>query len=265
MISARFYCFWMLTLDFLNAHWPAPNHVFALTTTRSGGVSIPPYDGNNLALHVGDDEKDVQQNRRKLIETLKLPSMPAWLEQTHTNRCVVIEEDSNRLADAAVTRQHNTVLAIMTADCLPIVITNHQGTEIAAIHAGWRGLANGIIESTLSQMHSDPSDLIAWVGPAICQRCYETGDEVQNIFTEQYPFTQSAFQYHQHRLYANLPEMAEMVLKHHGVSQVYQSKQCTFETKNEKNIKNKYYSYRHEKQTGRIVTLIWFNGLAQRM
>ncbi len=247
-------------LDFLNAQWLAPKNVFALTTTRSGGISRPPYDDNNLALHVGDDEQDVHHNRRMLIETLNLPSMPEWLEQTHTNRCVVIENDPNRLADAAVTRQPNTVLAIMTADCLPIVITNHQGTEIAAIHAGWRGLANGIIESTLHQMHSAPSNLIAWVGPAICQRCYETGDEVQRIFTDKYPFTKPAFQYHQQRLYANLPEMAEMIFKHLGVNQVYQSKQCTFETKNENNTKNKYYSYRHEKQTGRIVTLIWFNG-----
>lgn len=246
-------------LDSLNAQWPAPKHVFALTTTRSGGISRSPYDGNNLAFHVGDNEQDVVQNRLALIEALHLPSTPEWLEQTHTNQCVVIEEDTNRLADAAVTRQANTVLAIMTADCLPIVITNRQGSEIAAIHAGWRGLANGIINSTLAKMHSDPSDLIAWIGPAICPRCYETGAEVQAIFMNQYPFLQTAFQYEDNRLHADLPVMAERILNHHGVKDVYQSKQCTFETKNENNTKNKYYSYRHEKQTGRIVTLIWFN------
>lgn len=260
MISTRFYCFWMPMLNYLNAQWPAPRHVFALTTTCAGGISLPPYDSNNLAKHVGDNEQHVQHNREQLIQSLNLPSMPEWLEQTHTNRCVVIENDNNRFADAAITRQANTVLAIMTADCLPIVITNQQGTEIAAIHAGWRGLANGIIESTLNQMHSKASDLIAWVGPAICQHCYETGEEVKNFFTTQYPFTQSAFQYHQQRLHANLPLMAEMVLKHHGLNHVYQSEECTFEAKNQNNTKNKYYSYRREKQTGRIVTLIWFNG-----
>lgn len=248
----------MIILNHLNAQWSAPSNVIALSTTRSGGKSRSPYDENNLALHVGDNEQDVLQNRRMLVETLSLPSMPEWLEQTHTNHCILIEETQHRLADAAVTRQAGTVLAIMTADCLPIVMTNHQGTEIAAIHAGWRGLANGIIESTLNQMHADRADLMAWIGPAICQHCYETGNEVQRIFTQHYPFTQSAFQYQQKKLYANLPAMAEMVLKYHGVNLVYQSKQCTFEAKNEKNNKNQYYSYRHEKQTGRMGTLIWF-------
>lgn len=259
MILARYYLCWMLMLDRLNAHWPAPSNVFALTTTRSGGISLPPYDSNNLALHVGDNEQLVLQNREHLIQTLNLPSAPEWLEQTHTNRCVVIEEEADRLADAAVTRKANTVLAIMTADCLPIVLTNQNGTEVGAIHAGWRGLANGIIESTLNQMHSKASELLAWIGPAICQHCYETGDEVRSVFTHQYPFTQSCFQHQQQRLYANLPKIAEMVLKHHGVKQVYQSKECTFEAKSESNNRNKYYSYRHEKQTGRIATLIWIN------
>lgn len=245
--------------SYLEANWPSPSNVFALTTTRSGGISQPPYDGNNLALHVGDNRDDVLQNRDMMMKALNLTSSPHWLEQTHSTCCVVVEDDDNRLADAAITRQPNTVLAIMTADCLPIVISNTNGTEIAAIHAGWRGLANGIIEETLIKMHSPSHDLMAWIGPAVCQQCYETGEEVHKAFTSQFPFTSAAFKNQDKSLYANLPQLAELILNHHGIQSVYQSNQCTYEAKNENNNKNKYYSYRLEKQTGRIVTLIWFN------
>ncbi len=248
----------MLILDYIKANWQLKNNVFALSTTTIGGISKPPYDTNNLATHVGDNELDVQDNRKQLIEQLNLPSTPQWLEQTHSNHCVVIETDSNRIADASVTRKPNIVLAILTADCLPIVITNKQGSEIAAIHAGWRGLANGIIENTIAKIQSPSDHLIAWIGPSICFHCYETGEEVLTAFTSQYPFTQTAFQFQENKLHANLPELAEMILKNHGISAVYQSKQCSYETKIENNVKNKYYSYRRQKQTGRIATLIWF-------
>ena len=245
-------------MDYFNANWPAPSNVSALTTTRTGGISKAPYDGNNLALHVGDIDSDVLQNRAILNQALNLPSSPEWLEQTHTTHCVVVEDDNIRLADAAITRKPNTVLAIMTADCLPIVICNASGTEVAAIHAGWRGLANGIIEETLKKMLASKDELMAWVGPAVCQRCYETGEEVRESFTSQFPFTNVAFQNQENRLYANLPQLAELILNHHGVKLVYQSEQCTYEAKITNINKSKYYSYRREKQTGRIVTLIWF-------
>ena len=246
-------------MDYLNADWPAPNNVRAVTTTRTNGVSQAPYDGNNLGLHVGDNEADVLRNRNALNQTLNLPSPPEWLEQTHSTRCVVVENDMNRCADAAITRQPNKVLAIMTADCLPIVICNTKGTEIAAIHAGWRGLANGIIEETIKTMRSPRHELMAWIGPAICQQCYETGEEVRESFTSRFPFTQVAFTHQHNSLYANLPLLAELVLNHYGVKRIYQSKQCTYETKTITNNQNRYYSYRREKQTGRLVTLIWFN------
>ncbi len=245
-------------MEILLANWSAPNNVYALTTTRTGGISKPPYDSNNLATHVGDVENDVQQNRRTLIESLKLPSAPEWLEQTHSTRCVIVEDETNRAADAAITRQKNTVLAILTADCLPIVITNQKGTEIAAIHAGWRGLANGIIDSTLKKMHASTTELIAWIGPAICHRCYETGEEVRNTFLNNYPFAGAGFQTIENRLYADLPKLAELILTKAGVKSVTQSNQCTYEVKNTNNAKNTYYSYRNENQTGRIATLIWF-------
>ncbi len=237
----------------LLANWPAPLNIRALTTTRTIGHSLPPYDHNNIALHVGDNEEHVQANRRALVTSLQLPSDPVWLEQTHSNHCVVVEEDAERTADAAITRCKHTPLAIMTADCLPIVLCDRNGTEIAAIHAGWRGLVNGIVENTLAKMHSRADTLLAWIGPAICQACYEVSHEMQQTYIHQYPFTEATFMNNGSQCHANLPKMAELILNAEGVTAVFQSAACTFEQK------NKFYSYRREAQTGRIATIIWFN------
>lgn len=237
----------------LYANWPAPANVNALTTTRLDGFSQAPYDSNNLGLHVGDNITHVEANRRALINKFKLMNAPQWLEQTHSTHCVVIEEEITRQADAAITRQPNQALAIMTADCLPIVICNNEGKEIAAIHAGWRGLVNGIIENTLNKMQSMPNSLMAWIGPSICQSCFEVGDEVYAAFQQHYPFTTCAFQSQQEKWLANLPYIAELILQHQLIGAVYQAKTCTFEQK------NRFYSYRRETQTGRMATLIWFN------
>ncbi len=237
----------------LLANWPAPPSIRALTTTKISGHSEPPYDSNNLGFHVGDNEQHVRANRLALVNALRLPNEPIWLEQTHTNHCVVVESDTNRVADAAVTRHQELPLAIMTADCLPIMLCNDQGTEIAAIHAGWRGLVNGIVENTLAKMHSAPSSLMAWIGPAICQSCYQVGQEMHQAYIRQYPYTKDTFHHQGSDCYANLPKMAEMILNAQGINAVYQSKACTYE------LKNKFYSYRREAQTGRMATLIWFN------
>lgn len=235
----------------LYANWTAPSNIHALTTTRTAGKSLSPYDHNNLALHVGDNEQNVIENRTALVKTLSLSQEPIWLEQTHTNRCVVVEEDSNRAVDAAITRIQSLPLAIMTADCLPIVLCNRAGTEIAAIHAGWRGLVNGIVENTLAKMHSHPDTLLAWIGPAICHKCYEVGNEVKEAYTSKYPYTEKTFQFHGAKLHANLPIMAELILKEQGISAVFQSVACSFE------LENEFYSYRRAAQTGRMATLIW--------
>lgn len=234
------------------ANWPAPSNVKALVTTRQSGFSHPPFDSNNFGLHVGDNPIDVLANRKALNATLQLPSEPIWLDQQHTNHCIIVEQDSNRLADAAITCQQNRPLVIMTADCLPILLCNQQGNEIAAIHAGWRGLVNGIIENTLAKMQSPASQLIAWIGPAICSSCFEVGQEVLEAYQKQYSFVSSSFQSKGDKWLANLPELAENVLKLSGVFSVFQSKLCTFEQK------NKFFSYRRESQTGRMVSLIWF-------
>ncbi|KTD59227.1 peptidoglycan editing factor PgeF [Legionella shakespearei] len=240
-----------------SANWPAPANVSAVTTTRVQGFSQAPYDQNNLGLHVGDNDLHVMKNRQQLSELLNLPAEPIWLEQTHSTTCIIAEKESNRNADAAVTRSFLHPLVIMTADCLPIMLCNKQGDEIAAIHAGWRGLCNGIVENTLSKMDSNPSELLAWIGPAICGKCYEVGEEMYSAFTSKYPQSNRSFKPVQSKWMANLPEIAEMVLNLQGVNAVYQSDLCTFE------LKNQFYSYRREPQTGRIGTLIWFNNQPQ--
>ena len=237
----------------LIANWTAPANVHALTTTRCLGVSQSPYDHNNLALHVGDNESHVFANRAALIKSLALKHAPIWLEQTHSTHCIVVEDEALRHADAAITRSLHVPLSIMTADCLPIVLCNTMGTEIAAIHAGWRGLVNGIIENTLAKMQSHPKTLMAWIGPAICSKCFEIGEEVKHHFTSRYPFTENTFHTHHAHYYADLPKMAELILNAQGIMSVFQSGACTYE------LENEFYSYRKQPQTGRIATLIWMN------
>ncbi len=237
----------------LPANWPAPPNVHAFTTMRSGGVSQLPYDSNNIAFHVEDNPEAVSANRKLLKEHTGLDNEFIWLNQTHTTTCIIPEEDNNRDADAALTRQANTALVVMTADCVPIVLCNKKGTEIAAIHAGWRGLVGGIIENTLVKMQSPREELMAWIGPAICMQCYSVGQEVHQQFVQQYPFSESSFHPFEDRMQVDLSAICEQVLHSEGLAAAYQSKECTFENK------NRYYSYRRASQTGRIATLIWFN------
>ncbi|MFT4059409.1 MAG: peptidoglycan editing factor PgeF [Legionella sp.] len=240
------------------ANWPAPKNITALSTTRFFGFSKAPYDTNNLGLHVGDQEEHVLQNRKQLIEQLNLPGEPQWLNQTHSTRCVLVENNPDRNADAAITRSLKHPLVILTADCLPIMLCNIQGNELAAIHAGWRGLANGIVENTLEQIHSKTHDLLAWIGPGICQKCYEVGNEVYETFITKYSLSKSAFKAtSSNKWLANLPKIAEIVLNSQGINAIYQSELCTFESESE------LYSYRKTSQTGRIGTLIWFNNQPQ--
>ncbi|OCH98761.1 polyphenol oxidase [Legionella jamestowniensis] len=253
MIFNSFYKHWTLILNKIYANWPAPGNVNAFTTLRDRGFSKPPFHQNNLALHVGDNSDDVILNRQQLINDCNLTLEPAWLEQTHSNFCIHVEEESNRKADAAITRLPSQPLSILTADCLPILLCNLEGDEVAAVHAGWRGLVNGVIENTIHKMQSSPSRLMAWIGPAICQSCFEVGDEVLQIFQHHYPDSLQYFRPQGSKWHANLPKLAEQVLNNSGVLAVYQSELCTFEQKND------FYSYRRESQTGRMATLIWFN------
>ncbi|WP_133130110.1 peptidoglycan editing factor PgeF [Legionella yabuuchiae] len=239
-------------MNYIIPEWPAPNHIGALTTTRLGGESNAPFDSNNLALHVGDNPEHVRANRKALVQELNLPSEPEWLDQNHTNHCVVAEDVSERKADAAITHDSKRILAVMTADCLPILLCDRKGTEIAAIHAGWKGLADGIIENTLKKMNNQPAALIAWIGPSICKSCYEVGEDVMAAFAKSYPNMRTGFHQQEARWYADLPLLAKLIMSEQGLEAVYASGICT------KEDEKHFYSYRRDGQTGRMATLIWF-------
>ncbi|WP_058529635.1 peptidoglycan editing factor PgeF [Legionella londiniensis] len=236
----------------MKANWPAPDHIAALTTTKLGGVSTLEYESNNLAMHVGDSSAAVQRNRDNLVHSLALVREPVWLIQTHSNRCIVVEEEDERNADAAITRNSVFPLAIMTADCLPVLLCDRKGTEIAAIHAGWRGLASGIIENTIEKMNNKTDSLLAWIGPAICQSCFEVGEDVRRNFKNRYTYADQIFRERGDKKLADLPRMAELILNQLGVYAVYHAGLCTYE------LHETFYSYRRQGLTGRMATLIWF-------
>jgi len=241
-------------MNYLHNQWQTPENIMAVTTTRIGGISSSPYASNNIALHVGDDATAVNANRQSLSALLHLPGEPAWLEQTHSSRCIVIEEEASRSADAAITRTQDTPLAIMTADCLPILLCDKNGTEIAAIHAGWRGLVNGIVENTLIKLQQPMANYYAWIGPAICQNCYNVGDEVIDACMSRYSFANLSIATIAGKMHVNLPKLAELILYAYGIRTITQSNICTFEAADQ------FYSYRRDGKTGRMVSLIWFKG-----
>ena len=170
------------TAHFIRPDWPASAHVHAVCTTRTGGVSRAPYDSLNLGDHVGDDPRAVAENRARLRNVLGLPAEPRWLQQVHGNCAVdVAAQTLPCQADAAYTDQPGVVCAVLTADCLPLLLCDRAGTRVAAVHAGWRGLANGVIERALESFTACGSELMAWLGPAIGPQAFEVGDEVQVI------------------------------------------------------------------------------------
>lgn len=242
-------------IELIKPTWAAPSHVFACTTTRHDGVSTGPYASLNLALHVGDDKEHVLQNRESLKKYLSLPNEPVWLNQTHSTNVLAAENYvAGEPADATYTRQAGIVCAVLTADCLPVLICNTHGTEVAAIHAGWRGLASGVIENTIAQLKSDPSDLMAWLGPAIGPTVFEVGEEVRQAFMEQDPQAQIAFiPSPSKRWLANIYQLATLRLTALGLSHISGGIYCT-------NTQPEFfYSYRREPKSGRMASIIWFN------
>jgi YfiH family protein len=245
----------MMMDSYLTPIWPAPSNVHAYTTTRQGGHSLAPYNSFNLADHVGDDITSVTKNRAILYHKLHLPSQPCWLEQTHSN--VVVQAKQGLLkteADACYTSTPATVCLVLTADCLPILICNRTGTEIAAIHAGWRGLAAGIIENTLAKLTSPTCELMAWLGPAIGPSAFEVGAEVYEAFNRQNPSNCQAFSpVRSERWYADLFGLAKLALARLGLTAVYGGQYCTYSDA------ELFFSYRRDGQTGRLASLIWFD------
>lgn len=238
----------------LDANWPAPVAVKAFTTYRTGGYSPANYTSLNLALHVNDDVNNVKLNRQSLTTALDLPSDPVWLDQVHGAQLVelsVAEQSINLQADGAVTQQKDKVCAVLTADCLPVLLCNKQGTQVAAVHAGWRGLLGGVIENAVA-MFEKPDDVLAWLGPAIGPAHFEVGREVKDAFTDKKPVMQQAFRYvDKTHCLADLYALARMTLLDCGVKKMYGGEHCTY------NESDKFYSYRREPITGRMASLIW--------
>ncbi|WP_411726163.1 peptidoglycan editing factor PgeF [Methyloglobulus sp.] len=235
----------------LQPDWPAPSNVHAAMTLRTGGVSQGDYASLNLAAYVGDNPDLVSQNRQIIKTLLNLPSEPAWLNQTHSNRAVkATAMSSPPQADASYTDQPGVVCAVLTADCLPLLVCAANGTEIAAIHAGWRGLLDGVIDNTIAAMQN--RDALVWLGPAIGRERFEVGAEVRTAFVTKSADYIAAFKKHSHNKWlADIYQLARLNLAALGISKVYGSNFCTV-TDHER-----FYSYRRDKDTGRMATLIW--------
>lgn len=231
--------------------WPTPTNVRVLQTTRCGGVSIAPYDNFNLGDHVGDVPQAVAHNRQLLAQLM--PNEPVWLQQVHGTVTVDVGgAGCLPQADAAISRQRGAVCVVMTADCLPVLLCDELGTVVGVAHAGWKGLAAGVIESTVQAMKVAPEKLLAWLGPAISQRAFEVGDDVRDAFVAQHAQAAEAF-----LPGANGKWMADIYLLAHqhlyalGITRVYGGEYCTYSDS------VNFFSYRRDGVTGRMGTFIW--------
>ncbi len=247
----------MIESTFIRPQWPAPNNISAFSTSRQGGVSPAPYDSLNLGINAKDRANNIQENRDILGKNLNLPSEPIWLNQIHSNIAIPASEHARyQEADASYTGQNNTICVVLTADCLPILLCNRQGTYVAAIHAGWRGLQKQIIESTLHTLPYDPNDLMVWLGPAIGPKYFEVGDEVRDLFITMDRDLINAFTLSKNnRWLCDIYAIARLQLKKLHITHIYGGDYCTYSDP------SKFYSYRRDgAETGRMASLIWING-----
>jgi hypothetical protein len=236
--------------DWLTPQWPAPARVKACVTTRSGGVSVAPFDSCNLGEHVADDPQAVLKNRQRLVSLLGCK--PAWLQQVHgvavveANPALVLE------ADASWTSKSGVACTVMTADCLPVLFCDRAGSRVAAAHAGWRGLAAGVLESTLDALACAPGEVLVWLGPAIGAQAFEVGAEVREAFVGQHAQASEAFRpsHNAGKFIADIYQLARIRLAARGVTAVYGGEFCTYNDP-------RFYSYRRSAQTGRFASLIW--------
>ncbi|MCW8933365.1 MAG: peptidoglycan editing factor PgeF [Gammaproteobacteria bacterium] len=250
--------------------WPAAENIHAFCTTRKNGVSTGVYAGNNLGLHVEDNPQHVLANRQQMIRQFNLPEEPRWLDQVHGNRVINAnyiypgslsgQKDNNQLtqtdgllADASFSETANTVCAVMTADCLPMLICNRKGNKVAAAHVGWRGLADDVIEATVASLSERHSELLIWLGPAIGAHAFEVGEEVFNIFVNNQPKAIEAFKQNRQGHYlADIYLLAKLRLHNIGIREIYGGEYCTYTDADQ------FYSYRRDGKTGRQASLIWF-------
>jgi len=242
-----------MSTAFITPDWPAPAAIKSLSTTRQGGVSNTPYDQLNLATHVGDSAAAVSSNRQGLIELARLPEAPRWLNQTHGTTVVnSLDWQLDMDADACYSTSANHVCTVMTADCLPVLICDKQARFVAAIHAGWRGLAAGIIEKTITHYHASPSELMVWLGPAIGPNQFEVGTDVYDIFTEQSTVAKHAFvQTDSSHYLADIYQLARLRIQQTGVDAIYGGNFCTASDP------SLFFSYRRDNRCGRMASMIW--------
>ncbi|QJI31094.1 peptidoglycan editing factor PgeF [Pseudomonas sp. ADAK18] len=230
--------------------WPAPAGVKACVTTRAGGVSLAPFDSLNLGDHVEDSPEAVSENRRRLTDAFNI--QPAWLRQVHG--VVVVEADPGQIAEAdgSWTGTPGIACIAMTADCLPALFCNRDGTRVAAAHAGWRGLAAGVLEATIKSLGVAPAEILVWLGPAIGPHAFEVGPEVREVFMRQLPETARAFvpSLNPGKFMADIYQLARLRLAAHGITAVYGGGFCTV-------TDPRFYSYRRSPRTGRFASLIW--------
>lgn len=249
-----------LTPELITPDWPAPSRVRSAITTRKGGISLPPWHSFNLGDHVGDKLEHVATNRARLREILKLDTDPCWLQQVHGTTVVELNGAADRdiTADGAWSQTPGQVCAVMTADCLPVLLCNVQGTRVAAVHCGWRGLASGILRESLECLEQKSCDLMAYLGPAIGSVAFEIGEEVIQAFVDN-----SINSVHRSRLsmhftpgapgkaFADIYGLATEELRALGVRQIFGGGRCTFSEE------ETFFSYRRDGVTGRMVSLIW--------
>ena len=247
-----------MSLNLIFPEWPAPENVHAATTTRHGGVGKPPFDSLNMGGHVGDEPVSVAVNRQRLTETLSLPEKPHWLSQVHGTGVIKLDDSSVGLpeGDASMTREPGCICAVLTADCLPVLFCDRAGTRVAAAHAGWRGLAAGVLESTVEALNVPGDEILAWLGPAIGPQSFEVGEEVYQAFVEQdleaagafVPSTDADKKGH---WLADFYQLARIRLNNTGVTAIFGGGFCTLEDQ------ERFFSFRRDGETGRMASLIW--------
>lgn len=243
----------MLAPRWIVPDWPVASSVKALSTTRQGGVSLGAFASLNLGAHVGDDPASVSRNRQLLAQHAVLPTSPAWLNQVHGTTVLDLSRWQGDLvsADAATSQQSGQVCLVMTADCLPVLFCDQQGTQVAAAHAGWRGLCDGVLEQTLASF-AKPQEVLVWFGPAIGPGCFEVGAEVRAAFLAKDAGANQAFVPQGNTKYlANIYLLARQRLMAAGVTRFYGGDHCTV---SEPEL---FFSYRRDGQTGRMASCIW--------
>jgi hypothetical protein len=235
-------------MELIKPDWPAPANVRAFTTTRAGGFSKDTWSSMNLGLHCGDDPLAVHRNREKLVS--RLPAAPQWLCQVHGTQVVTHSQASGEEleADGLVSSSPDQVCAVLTADCLPVLLCNRSGNRVAAAHAGWRGLARGVLQATVRQMKEAPVEIMAWLGPAIGAGVYQVGEDVRRAFPEEHGI---CFRKNGERWLLDLYGVARRILTQLGITEIHGGCFCTFSDP------ERFFSYRRDGVTGRMASVIW--------